>query len=239
MRYARNKASSGGLKEEMFQEWSYSRRYFDSTLVTRWNLVCARAIHSKSILAVITAATVVGCLFYSYISDRWGRKVALLSTVVTYVLGSSLSLAMPSPASFTALRVLASINAISTFNLSYIWAVEFIGPSKRTLVTTLMTGAFALACVSLGLIAWLTRTWLQFGLATSLPFVAVLSYWVLLAESPQWLLAHGRRREAEAVVGRMIRWEKRLPPGQKESSVALFRVRVAQFRCLRAVGMKG
>lgn len=106
-------------------------------------------------------------------------QVAFAASVVTYVLGGSVSLFMPSLTSFTLVRFVAAVNAISSWNTAYVWAMEYTGPRRRTAVSTGLVVAYALAMASMSLIALLCRSELQMGLATTLPFLLLLSYWSL------------------------------------------------------------
>jgi hypothetical protein len=85
-------------------------------------------------------------------------------------------------------------------------AIELVGPRHRTLVTILVNIAYSLALVSLSIIVWAVRDWRLLALATTLPFVTLFFHWWLLPESPRWLLAQGRVKEAEKILVQMARY---------------------------------
>lgn len=67
-----------GKEEEACSRWAYSGRYFASTLITRWDLVCGSALAGKTMLSAVGAVTVGGCIAFAWLSDRFGRKVNCL-----------------------------------------------------------------------------------------------------------------------------------------------------------------
>ncbi len=172
--------------------WVYDNQFFDSTIITKWDLICDRAIDSKISLSLISASTVFGCLFYAYVQDHWGRKIAFHINVTTYIVGATVSLFMPNLWAFTAVRLISAVNGVASWNISYIWALKYVGPSRRHTVTTVMCVMYGVGMASLSLIAWLCRTWVQMGLASTLPFLVLLSYHFVIMESPRWLLTQGK-----------------------------------------------
>ena len=132
----------------------------------------------------------------------WGRKRAFLFNISTYLVGSLVSSFMPTLWSFTAVRCLAEMNALATFNICYIWALELVGPSKRTLTSTIFYLGGAAGKMSMSLVAWLSPTWRVMSLTLAAPALPFLLY-AFLPESPSWLLSQGRDEEAIDVLLRI------------------------------------
>ena len=57
----------------------------------------------------------------------------------------------------------------------------------------------------LPLIAWAFADWYSIGLITTFPLALVFLYWQFIPESPRWLLAVGRIKEAEAVLTKIAK----------------------------------
>ena len=53
---------------------------------------------------------------------------------------------------------------------------------------------------ALPLLAYLARYWLTIGVITSAPGVLLFLYWVMLPESPRWLVTQGRINEAAKII---------------------------------------
>lgn len=81
-----------------------------------------------------------------------------------------------------------------------------MGPRHRTVVTILLNIGYSLALVSLAILVWLLRQWRTLALATTLPFLTLFFHWWLMPESPRWLLAQGRVKEAEKILVQMARY---------------------------------
>lgn len=106
--------------------WRYDDDLFSETLVTELDLVCDAAILVSVLIAALEASTILASLAYTQLIDRWGRKKAFLINAGTYVVGGVASSFAPGLVSFAFLRVLAEMNALSTFNICYIWAMEMV-----------------------------------------------------------------------------------------------------------------
>lgn len=76
---------------ECSEGWEYSQNYFQSTIVTEWNLVCERSILPKLMLSVFGIVIVIGCLILSQIQDKFGRKPAFFICLTFYLAGNILS----------------------------------------------------------------------------------------------------------------------------------------------------
>lgn len=211
--------TNGSTRTESCSQWEYDTEYFDSTIITEWDLVCDHAIDSKISLSVNAVAAVIGCLFYAYVQDCFGRKPAFLLNTTTYIVGATASLFVPNIWAFTAVRVISAINGIASWNICYIWALEYVGPSYRAIVTAVMCVMYGIAMTSISLVAYLCRTWFQMGLASTLPFIFLFSYAFIVMESPRWLLSQGRTKEAAKIIDKLIRWQEPRPSPKKAREV--------------------
>ncbi len=67
--------------------------------------------------------------------------------------------------------------------------------------------------VALGGLAYLCRNMARLELIVSMTNVPYLLAWVLMPESPRWLLSKGRREEAKRVIRKMCSWNGRTMDG--------------------------
>lgn len=58
--------------------------------------------------------------------------------------------------------------------------------------------------MSLAGLAFWFRHWQQLQIAITLPSIVLLSYWWIVPESPRWLLAMGKQREASEILQKAI-----------------------------------
>lgn len=199
--------SSGNETLHHCTNFDYDRTYFEETIVTQWDLVCDRAIYPKTMMSLHSLVTLVGCLVNSYLQDLWGRKRAFFLVITANMIGGICCAFAPNFVAYAVLRSFIAWSATSTWNNSYTWALEYVGPTKRTMVTTIMCILYGVAAVTVGGLAWLCDTWVKLTLAGSMPFLLLYSYVFLVDESPRWLISKGRNKEALKTVRKMVRWD--------------------------------
>lgn len=204
------------------QNWTFDHRYFDNTVNTQWG-VCQNEALSKSIMLIFTVVGIIGHALMSVLQDIIGRKWTFLLSLTITLLGNCFSLLSPSLLVWVILRSVQGTQGTLTYQLPFIWAQEFVGPEKRTLVNFLMALFYSTATVSLGLVAWACRTWVQLGMATALPFILLYSYYFLVDESPRWLLSVGKVDQATSILEKMAKWNK------KESELPLIRAQISRI----------
>ena len=78
----------------------------------------------------------LGSLTTGFISDKFGRKKALLASMVVSSAGSLAGSFMPSNVSYLALRFITGCGSMALFNESFTLTVEVIG-SKEVRLTVL------------------------------------------------------------------------------------------------------
>merc|ERR1711863_101352 len=61
----------------------------------------------------------------------------------------------------------------------------------------------------LAVLSYFFNSWFELAMVTSLPFTLLFSHWWFVPESPRWLLSTGRIDEAEVVVQKIAKWNKK------------------------------
>lgn len=184
--------------------WVYDTSYFQETLITRFDLVCSKAITARTMMSMLNLAVLFAAI-YTYLGDRWGRKTAFLINLTVFLAGSLSSLMAPNPIVFGFLKFFGGITCM--WEICYTWALEFVGTEQRTAMTTMLSVIYCVATMSLALIAYLCQTWIEFGLSTTAPFILLFAYCLFVPESPRWLITQGRYDDAVKVIARMARWQ--------------------------------
>ena len=85
---------------------------------------------------------------------------------------------------------------LMAFNLS----VELVGAKSKTLIGILIGVPFALGEAIVGFIALGIRDWKKFQIVVSAPCFLQLLLYFILPESPRWLIATGKYKEAKATI---------------------------------------
>jgi len=87
--------------------------------------------------------------------------------------------------------------------------LEVMGPAYRTGAGMMICLFFAVALMILSVLSYFFNSWFELALVTSLPFTLLVTYWWFVPESPRWLLSTGRIDEAEVVVQKIAKWNKK------------------------------
>ncbi|CAN0411050.1 unnamed protein product [Lampetra planeri] len=176
--------------------WEYDRRQFTETVVTQWDLVCEHKALNHLSLTLFMAGVMLGSLVFGYLSDRYGRRNALLASYVLNAVTGTAATWAPTFSSFTAMRFLLGVSLsgiiVNTLSLS----VEWLDQGHRTFAGTSGGFAWSTGNMTLGLLAYLLRGWQELQLVVTSPIYFCILTWWFIPESPRWLLVRGRAREA-------------------------------------------
>jgi MFS transporter, AAHS family, benzoate transport protein len=159
--------------------------------------------------AVITIGLVgmmVGALTIGTLTDLVGRRKALIGAVVSFSLFTLLCAFAPNAVVFGVLRFLAGIGLGGCLPTAIAMVNEFTrsgrsGRATTTIMTGYHVGAVATAALAIVVVPSLGWRWMfVIGAAPALVLVPLML--AKLPESPSYLLAAGRRTEAEEVARR-------------------------------------
>ncbi len=113
---------------------------------------------------------------------------------------------------FGFLRLLSGVGGIGCFMVTFVLAVEYVGPKFTMLFGIAIEIPFALGELALGLEAYFVRDWRTLQLVAHAPLFLFLGLWFVLDESPRWLIASGKEEEAAKVIERAARVNQRSVP---------------------------
>ncbi|OYD68342.1 MFS transporter [Rhodococcus sp. OK302] len=165
-----------------------------------WNL-------STSAITIISTfglvGMTIGALTIGTLTDIIGRRKALIYSVAAFSLLTLLCAVAPNPFIFGALRFLAGVGLGGALPTALVLVNEFSkkqggGSASTMLMTGYHVGAVATAALALVLIdpfGW--HSMFIVGAAPALVLIPLMIKY--LPESPAYLLAHGRREEAEQI----------------------------------------
>ncbi|XP_049846933.1 organic cation transporter protein-like [Schistocerca gregaria] len=180
--------------------YRYDRSLFTETIITQWDLVCDREQLANVAQTVFMFGILIGNVLFGMLADRFGRKKPLVFGVIMQLLTGTAVAFVPWYPVFLAVRFLLAIVTGGTMITSFVLCMEILGGKWRMIVSTLSHIPFSLGHMSMVGFAYFARDWHNFQLLISLPSVVLLFYWCVLPESPRWLLAVGRTKEAGAIL---------------------------------------
>jgi MFS family permease len=185
---------------------------------------------------IYIAGACVGALFFSYLTDRYGRKKLFLITLTIYLIFTVLTAFSWDFFSFVVFRFLAGMGIGGEYSAIYSAIDELIPARLRGRVALWISGSYwgGAAVGSLLSVAILNAPFLGtfYGWRVAFGLGAILGLAVLLLrryvpESPRWLATHGRNDQAEEVVGDIEERVKRyndieeLPPVDEDETLII------------------
>jgi MFS family permease len=180
---------------------------------------------------IYIAGACTGALFFSYLTDRFGRRRLFLVTLAVYLVFSVLTAFSWSFSSFVVFRFLAGMGIGGEYSAIYSAIDEMIPARVRGQLALFVSGTYWAGAI---LASLLTAVVLNpdvvdqfYGWRIAFALGAVLALGVLLVrryvpESPRWLMTHDRVDEAERVVAeieddvRRYTGHDELPPLEEE-----------------------
>ncbi|XP_067674156.1 organic cation transporter protein-like [Haliotis asinina] len=183
--------------------WVFDKSTYESTLTEKFSIVCDDLVlRSHSYMAGF-AGQMAGALVMGLLSDLFGRRpLVLISSVAKAIVTIGMAF-VPNVHVYIAFRVLECVCGGAAFTSTLVLMLELTGPSRRVFVAIIMEIFWCFSQFALGLIAYFVRNWQHLQLITSFPSaLSILCYW-LVPESPRWLIARGRKPEAQKIMQKM------------------------------------
>jgi MFS family permease len=185
---------------------------------------------------IYIAGACTGALFFSYLTDRYGRKKLFLITLAIYLFFTVLTAFSWDFWSFVVFRFLAGTGIGGEYSTIYSAIDELIPARLRGRVALWISGSYwgGAAVGSLLSVVLLNAAFLGtfYGWRVAFGLGAILALAVLLLrryvpESPRWLATHGRNDQAEEVVGNIEEQVKQyegideLPPVDEDETITI------------------
>ncbi|XP_066591971.1 organic cation transporter protein [Prorops nasuta] len=183
------------------EAWNYDTTYFQSSRGMEWNFVCSQrwmgaVAQSSYMFGVFFGAVTLGSM-----ADRYGRKIIFyISAVAQLVLGVGVAL-ITEYYSFIVIRFLYGIfGSAGAYITGFVLTMELVGSTKRTVCGVMFQLAFATGFMLVAVWGALIkdRFWLQ--ITYGMHSIILIGHWWLMDESPRWLWAQGRIKEALEII---------------------------------------
>ncbi|KAJ7595189.1 general substrate transporter [Mycena floridula] len=171
--------------------------------------------NNPNLKGLIASIFVLGCFFgmipVAYAADRFGRRKTIQLGCAVYILGGILQTAAQNMDMMLAGRFFAGYGVGILADLAPLYQAEIAHPSIRGRLTTLQQfmlgiGAFAASWITYATSARLTGLPSEWRVPLGIqiiPALPLISFILLLPESPRWLAEKGRLDEARATLARL------------------------------------
>ncbi|XP_065346892.1 organic cation transporter protein-like isoform X2 [Cloeon dipterum] len=173
----------------------------ERTIQTEFSLMCPENEWKLALVGTLNnLGVLIGLPISGFISDRYGRKTALVIALVSAGIFGLLKTAATSYIFFVILEMMEPMFGGNIYGISFILALEMVTPNKRVVGNMVIVFAYSVGNALMGLIAWAARDWRVILWATNAPALLFVLYIWVLPESVRWLMSRGRLGDAKKVV---------------------------------------
>ncbi|XP_023935695.2 organic cation transporter protein-like [Bicyclus anynana] len=179
----------------------------DNTVVYEFDLGCNEWLRAFA-GTLSSIGTLLVLPITGYVSDRFGRRFALIISVFNLALFGLIRAFSVNYVMYMVLQLLQTTFGAGTFSSSYVFAAELVGPKYRVITSAICSSMFAVGLVVLGGVAWLITDWRYMIMALHIPCFLIIVYYWIFSESVRWLLSKKRYPEAQKILENVARVNK-------------------------------
>ncbi|KAG8223271.1 hypothetical protein J437_LFUL001548 [Ladona fulva] len=201
-------------------KWIFDESKTGRTIVSQWSLVCSRKYLNEVAEMTFLMGVAIGGVVSGLLSDRFGRKKTLMTSLSLQILIGTILAATPWLELYVILRFLLGFVSVSVVFSGFVICMEIVGGKWRTISGVSYLFPVPLSYIAIAGIAYLIRDWPMQQLAITLPAVLLLSLWWIIPESPRWLLAMGRIEEVLVILRQASIVNKKPPPPPADKFLA-------------------
>jgi len=185
--------------------WVYDNQGY-YTIVEQWNLVCQYNYLSEVSQMLFQLGYLSSTLIFSFLTDKFGRKfVHIYTHLVICVLGIGLAFST-NYIMFIVIKISMGMCMTANCNSGLTYLMELFDSKRRAFAGIGLEMQWISCYLLLPLMAYYIQDWRIFQIVISSASAIWIIYFWILPESPLWLAAVGRYKEAEAVLRSMAHW---------------------------------
>ncbi|XP_049872504.1 organic cation transporter-like protein [Pectinophora gossypiella] len=207
----------------------YNTSIFTNTIIMEWDLICERKWMYSMTQTLFQLGTLLGSVFFGMASDRFGRKIPLLVAVVIQVTMGVAAAYISEFWTFTFFRFLVGMSVGGTMVTGFVIVMEFVGTQYRDVISALYQVPFNLGHMLLPVFGYFLRDFSDFQLAISAPTILLLTFFILVPETPRWLIAMKRTDEAINILERVAKINNR-PTDKIRADVEAYQAEVEKHQ---------
>jgi MFS family permease len=174
--------------------------FLSSCASEEWNLSNTQ---QASITSVVFAGIIAGSMIWGSFADRFGRRIAFISSGTVIAIGGILTCLAPSFPYLLAFRGLVGFG-IGGSNISFDLLAEYLPPNNRGSLLIFIEYFWTFGSMLVTGVAWLFLSkygWRLLAGITVIPIIFTVIFSIFyLPESPRWHLLQGNYDEAKNVI---------------------------------------
>ena len=160
-------------------------------------------IAEELVVSVVLIGAMTGAIVGGAVADRIGRRRTLVWAAGIFIVGSLLAPLAPNVTVLIVARAIIGLGIGFTSVTAPVYVSELAPPQRRGMLIGFYQFALTVGIALADLVGYLLanhQAWrLMFGLAV-VPTVLFLAVILTVPESPRWLCAHAREKDAETVL---------------------------------------
>lgn len=178
--------------------FDYSK--YKSSTVIEWAMICGRAWMRATADALFMVGVLLGSIIFGQMSDNYGRKPVFFASLVLQVIFGVIAGIAPNYITFTLSRLIIGATTSGVFLVSYVLAMEMVGPTYRLFAGVAVMMFFSFGFILTAGFALVFTDWREFQIAITLPGLVFMCYYWFIPESSRWLLSKNRKEEAIKII---------------------------------------
>lgn len=188
----------------------YDKTIYKDSRAMDWDLVCDHEWMGKIAQTIYMLGVLTGALILGPLADKIGRKkVFCWSGLLQLILGTGVAF-IPEYYTFLVVRYLYGIfGSAGSYITGFVLTMELVGPSKRTPCGVAFQATFATGIMLVAAWGYYIPSRQTLQIVYGLHGLLLLPHWFIMDESPRWLWAEGREKEAIAIVTKGVEMNKR------------------------------
>ncbi|KAL3867389.1 hypothetical protein ACJMK2_044595 [Sinanodonta woodiana] len=185
---------------------------FDPSIVTEWDLVCGKEYLVELSTTIYMVGNSCGAALLTSLSDRFGRRMFILVCLfVQAAIGIGVAF-VNSIILFIILRFFVGFFNMAVNLAAFVMITELFPSTIRTQPSIFVNIFWSLGIMSLALFGYLLRNWRYLELLVSVPNAVLGFICLCLPESISWLIAKRKLQEADKVIRRVAKFNKKSIP---------------------------
>ncbi|XP_050297353.1 solute carrier family 22 member 3-like isoform X2 [Anthonomus grandis grandis] len=181
---------------EKCDQFVYSE--MEDSILKEFNLQCENNLWKLAMVGTVNnLGQFFGMMISGIVSDRYGRKMQLIWSLVLCSLCGCIKALMPTYELFLIFEFLDAGFGCGSYISAFIIGVELVGPNKRVLTGTLISSSYPVGEVLVALAAWMAKSWKLTLFICYIPPFVLISYTWLIPESIRWNISKGRIHDAK------------------------------------------
>ncbi|XP_047531331.1 solute carrier family 22 member 6-like [Vanessa atalanta] len=170
-----------------------------SSIMSEFGLACQE--WKRTLVGTVhNVGMLVSLPIMGYVSDRWGRRTALVTSGTgAGLVGLCKSFAGSYP-TYLAAEFFETVLGASVYPAAFVLMIEWLGVEQRILASLLLGIPLSAGAAMLALLDYLTGYWRTWARIAYPPSFLLLLYPWILPESIRWLVAGGKVNEAVRVI---------------------------------------